>query len=270
MNKKFKKQNGQTLVIVIFVMVVALTVGITVSSRYIKTLRNLSESDNSTRALAVAEAAVERMLIVPSETLEGYINFNNCGAECVLEIYGESDYRARADVTLSFAGSSNELFEIKVSEGDMYQLFLNGYQSGTTLDVCWDSMAPIYASYIYENSGNVLSEVYAYNPIGYAGVSNGFSEASPLHGYANCFTVTASGTPDVLRVKPYNEETYLYFVPSGGQNIPNQGIMITAVGRSGNAVRTVKVLKTEGSVPEYFDYVMYQKSSDAPLSNRPN
>lgn len=266
----FKHQQGQTLIIVLMVMIVALTVGVTVSSRYIKTLRNLSESDNSTRALAVAEAAVERMLIVPTETLEDYINFNNCGANCVLEIYGDSNYAARADVTLSFTGSLGDFYETKVNEGEVYQLFLNGYASGSSLDVCWDDMASIYASYIYENSGVVLSDVYAYNPIGYAGSENGFLEASPMHGYGNCFTVNTTGTPDVLRVKSYNEESYLYFVPASGQTIPNQGILITAVGRSGDAIRTVKVLKTQGSVPEDFDYVIFQKSADAPLSNRPN
>ena len=79
-------------------MAIALAVGVTVSSRFMSTLKTISESDNSTRALAVAEAAIENILIVPQETLKT-INYNNCGNSCVLEISGESNYRARADVT---------------------------------------------------------------------------------------------------------------------------------------------------------------------------
>lgn len=264
------KEKGQTLIIAIIIMVLALTVGVMVSSRYIATLRNISESDNSSRALAVSEAAIENILIIPQETLEEYINYNNCGSACILEISGESNYRARADVSLSFAGASNEPYSIKVRSGEIYQLSLNGYGSGSTLDICWDSQASVYSSYIYDVSGVVSSEIYAYNPLGYIGADNGFSEATSLHGHVNCFTVTSSGVPRILRVKPYNEEAVIYFIPSEGQNIPSQGILITSVGRSGDAVKTVQVLKTTGAVPEYFDYVIYQKSLDIPLSNRPN
>jgi hypothetical protein len=263
------KEEGQTLIIVIVIMVLALSIGITVSSRYIKTLRDISESDNSTRALAVAEAAVENVLMVSEEDLEQYIATGTCDI-CTLEITGESNYRARADVELSHAGLSDDFFEVKVKEGEVYQLSLSGYNSDSEVYVCWDGLASIYGSYIYEQSSEFFSEIYAYNPVGYTGEPNGFSNPSPLNGHENCFSVSTSGTPRLLRVKPYNEETFLYFYPTDGQDIPSQGILITSVGRSGNAVRTVKVLKTTGMVPEFFDYVIYQKSSDDPLSNRPD
>ncbi|HOD01264.1 MAG TPA: type II secretion system protein [bacterium] len=263
-------QKGQTLVITLFVMVIALTVGVIVSSRLISTLRNVSESDNSSRALAVAEAAIENILLLSQETLEDYINYNNCGNDCVLEILGESNYRARADVILSFAGASNEPYVVKVKEGEVYQLFLDGYGSNSVVNVCWDNNSSIYASYIYGDSGSVSLEVYAYNPVGYPENENGFSEATPLHGHTNCFLVDTVGAPKALRIKPYNEETFVYFVPAEGQDIPSQGILIKSVGRSGDAVKTVEVLKTAGAAPGYFDYVLYQKSANDPLSNRHN
>jgi len=270
--KEFQNKNekGQTLIIAVIIMAIALAIGVTVSSRYMSTLKNISESDNSTRALAVAEAAIENMLVVPQETLENYINYNNCGNDCVLEISGESNYRARADVTLSFAGSTSDPYSIKVYNGEVYQLSLNGYGSSSNIDVCWDGVASVYASYVYDLSGSILNDVFAYNPVGYAGFINGFDEAASLHGHSNCFSVATSGTPRVLRVKPYNDDALMHFVPSTGQSIPSQGILITSVGRAGDAVKTVQVLKTTGAVPEYFDYVIYQKSPDTPLSNRPD
>ena len=266
---KKNKEKGQTLVIVLVIMVLALSIGITVSSRYIKTLRDISETDNAARALAVAEAAVENVLMVSEDDLEQYIASGICDV-CTLEITGESNYKARADVELSHAGFSDDFFEVKIKEGEVYQLSLTGYETNSAVDVCWDGMASIYGSYIYEQSPDFFSEVYAYNPIGYSGDPNGFTEASSLYGHENCFSVTTTGTPRFLRIKSYNEETFVYFYPTGGQNIPSQGILITSVGRSGNAIRTVKVLKTTGSVPEFFDYAIYQKSLTDPLSNRPD
>jgi hypothetical protein len=187
-----------------------------------------------------------------------------------LEISGEANYKARADVELSHAGLSDDFFEVRVSGGEVFQLSLSGYGSNSTLDVCWDGLASVYGSYIYEQPPDFFTEIYAYNPIAYSGDPNGFSEASPLNGHENCFSVSTIGTPRLLRVRPYNEETHVYFYPASGQNIPSQGILITSVGRSGKAVRTVKVLKTVGLVPEFFDYVIYQKSLTDPLSNRPD
>jgi hypothetical protein len=250
-------------------MVLALSIGITVSSRYIKTLRDISESDNAARALAAAEAAVENILMVSDEELEQYIATGTCDI-CTLQITGESNYKARADVELSHAGLSDDFFDVRVNEGEVYQLSLVGYGSNSTVDVCWDGLASVYTSYIYEQSPDFFTEIYAYNPIGYSGDPNGFTEAVSLNGHENCFSVSTIGTPRLLRVRPFSEETFFYFYPASGQSIPSQGILITSVGRSGNAVRTVKVLKTTGVVPEFFDYVIYQKSLTDPLSNRPD
>ena len=264
------KQKGQTLVIVLFIMVVALTIGIIISNRFIKTLRDISQSDSSSRALAVAEAAIENILLVPQETLEDYVNYGNCGEDCVLEISKEPGYRARADVTLSFAGASNDPYSIKIEEGSTYQLFLDGYGSGSVVNICWDNNSSIYSSYIYENAGLISSKIYVFNPVGYSGEENGFLEATSLYGHTNCFLVDTVGIPKLLRVKAYNEDALVYFIPAEGQSIPSQGILIKSVGRSGDAVKVVEVLKTEGAAPEYFDYVLYQKSEDSPLSNRNN
>jgi len=264
------KQKGQTLVIVLFIMVVALTMGIIISNRFIKTLRDISQSDNSSRALAVAEAAIENILLVPQETLEDYVNYGNCGEDCVLEISKEPGYRARADVALSFAGASNDPYSIKIEEGGTYQLFLDGYGSGSVVNICWDNNSSIYSSYIYENAGLISSKIYVFNPVGYSGEENGFLEATSLYGHTSCFLVDTVGIPKLLRVKAYNEDALVYFIPAEGQSIPSQGILIKSVGRSGDAVKVVEVLKTEGAAPEYFDYVLYQKSEDSPLSNRNN
>ncbi len=270
MRMKKIQEKGQTLVIMVIISALALSVGVVVSNRFIKTLRDVSESDNSSRARAVAEALVERLLVVSNDTLGDYINFGSCGTACSLEINGFLGQAVRADAALSFAGASADPFEMAGKNGEVSQLKLNGYVTNSSLDVCWSGGASIYASYIYDQSSGTAANIYAYNPVGYSGYINNFSDALALHGYPNCFTVSTPYTPKVLRIKPINADTSIVIVPSGGHSLPSQGILITSIGRAGNAVKTVKVLKSSASAPEYMDFVIYQKSTTDPLSNRPN
>lgn len=264
------QEKGQTLVMIIILSVLALSVGVVVSNRFIKTLKDVSESDNSSRARAVAEALVERLLVVPNDTLSGYINFGSCGNVCILEINGFLGEVVRADATLSFAGASADPYEMTGKNGEVSQLMLVGYATNSSVDVCWSGTASLYASYIYDQSGVITANIYAYNPVGYTGYINNFSDAVALHGYPNCFTVSTPYTPKVLRIKPINADATIIVVPAGGHSLPSQGILITSIGRAGNAVKTIKVLKSSASAPEYMDFVIYQKSTTDPLSNRPN
>lgn len=270
MMQKNTKVKGQTLVVIIILSVLALSVGITVSSRFVKTLRNVSEFDDSSRARAVAEALVERLLVIPNDTLEDYINFGSCGDSCTLEITGFLGQVVNASATLSFTGASDDSYEMIGKNGEVSQLKLDGYETSSSVDVCWSGDASMYASYIYDQSGIIKANIYAYNPVGYSGYINNFSNASALHGYSNCFTVSTSYTPKVLRIKPINSDATIIIVPAGGRSLPSQGILITSVGRAGNAIKTIKVLKSSSSSPEYMDFVIYQKSTTDPLSNRPN
>ena len=267
---KRTQEKAQTLVIMIILSVLALSVGVVVSNRFMRTLKDISESDNASRARATAEALVERLLLVPNNTLGDYINFGNCGAVCALEIGGFLGQPVTANATLSFAGASADPYEMNGINGEVSQLSLGGYTTNSSVDVCWTGTASMYASYIYDQSGVIGSSIYAYNPVSYSGNLNGFSNATALHGYPNCFTVSTVNTPKVLRIKPINADATVVVVPAAGRTLPSQGILITSTGKAGNAVRVVKVLKSSASAPEYMDFVIYQKSGSDPLSNRPN
>ena len=81
-----RSYKGQTLVIIVSVMVIALAVGMSISTRFVKSLSNMSRVDLSSRALAIAEAGAEHLLSLPMDTLSGYINANNCDSVCRIEI----------------------------------------------------------------------------------------------------------------------------------------------------------------------------------------
>lgn len=58
----FQRQNGQVLLIVILVIITASTIGLSLASRSIVSLRNSSEEAESQEALAAAEAGVEQAI----------------------------------------------------------------------------------------------------------------------------------------------------------------------------------------------------------------
>ena len=63
-------EKGHALVIIIIFMIVSLSIGIGVSSRFIKRLSNVAQVDLASKALAVSEAAIENVLLIPATTLE--------------------------------------------------------------------------------------------------------------------------------------------------------------------------------------------------------
>jgi hypothetical protein len=264
---QFKSQTGQIVVAVVLLMILALLLGVTISSRFAQSLHTLTQTDDSAKALAVAEAGIERTLLVSNETLDDYIKFNSCGANCLLTITDTNGSLIRATIALSYSGNSSEPYVIAAKKGQMDQVSLSGYGSGKNISVCWDTDASIYLNYVYKLSTNeVKSDVYAYNSVMPMGQS-GFPSAVAQSGHRNCFIFAASNTPYFARIKPYYADATVYVIPASGEIIPKQGILITSLGQSGTARKTVRVLKTDPIMPELFDYTLFQKTQDSPLSN---
>ena len=265
---RIKNEQGQVIIIATFIMVLALAIGISVSNRFIGGIRNISEADNSSKALSMAEAAVEKMLLLPSSTLESYITNNNCGSDCQLQIVDTTGQTLRATVTLSYTGQTiDAVYPLDLSEGQTVEVFLQNYTSGQNVYVCWNTDASIEAQYVYKQSNNTLITPYAANAAASTHTENGFSTATALFGYNSCITVPATNTPQALRLKSYYRETEVFILPASGYGLPIQGIQIAAVGTAGNAKRKVTVVKTNSYVPTPFDYVLYQKSDSQALSN---
>jgi len=264
-SKKYN-QKGQMFIVMAFLMLLALTIGITISSRFIKSLRQFTGRDNASKALSIAEAAVENILLKSNDTLEDYINYGSCGSDCVASVTDVTGQEIRAEVSLTFAGNSEEIFELEGNRGETLQINLSGYSSDSVVTVCWNTNSSVYASYIYKDGEETKSEIYAYNAVG-TSYDNYFEEASPDYGYSSCFDVSTVNTPELLRLRMFNSNSVIYIVPAPGENIPRQGILIKSRGYAGDAIKTVTVLRTEPITPGVLDYILYQKSLNEPLSN---
>ncbi len=264
----FEKQKGQTLVVIIVLMVIALSIGIAISSKYIRGLRNITQADQASRALAVAEAAVEHILLLPISTVEDYAINGNCTTDCYLEITGADGQTIYANVELSVLGNSSDPYisELKVDED--LQVVLNGYPSGESLYVCWNQAdMSVTGLYVHGTTGGYEADAIAYNPTTTTHGDNNFNIAAPLFGYNNCFTLTTKDDSALLRLKANYEENIVVIIPAGGTSLPTQGILIESTGVAGNAQKVVSVIITDPILPSQFDYVLWQKDPSEPLSN---
>ncbi len=269
---KFANEKGQTIAIVILVMVVALSVGVAVSTRFIKSLRVSVKTDDSSRAVAVAEAGVEELLGTDYDVLVDYINFGSCGDACALELVGEDGVSANANITLSMVGESSEPHQLNLTTTNIAEVSLDGYSDSTSVYICWDSpssgdLPSISGLYVYGNEGNYEADSFGFNSIGSLYSANNFTEATSSFGYLNCASLTGKSNPKIVRIKSIYNNVKAYVVPEPGNNLPSQGVLITSVGTVNEAIRTVEVLYSKPFVPIDFDYVLFSTAEDSPLSN---
>jgi hypothetical protein len=254
-------RGGQVLVAVTILLILALSVGVAASSRMLKNIKVFSRSDDSAKALAAAEAAVERILLKDDDTIDEYITNGTCGSDCYISFADSSE----ATVALSYLANTEEPFEVSLSISDVSAVDLEGYPSGSIVDVCWDEDTSVVGLYVYLDS-EYKAEPYAYNPTGFD-FGNGLLVASAGHGYASCFQVDTEGTPQLLRLRAEHLDTTATVFPASGQTMPGQGFLIESVGKAGDTVKKVRVAKRNSVLPAIFDYAIYQASETESLSN---
>lgn len=268
----YKDQKGQTITAVIMIMLIALTIGVSVSTRFIKSLRMTSRTDTSSRAVAVAEAAVERMLDTDYQVLSDYISFGNCGTTCTLQIIGADGVIATANVTLSFAGGTSEPYPISLRENEVIEVSLEGYPDNDDLNICWDSpgegeLPSVTGILIHGTDGNYQADAFAYNSIGSIYGANDFSEATSGSGYGHCALVNGVTDMVSVRVRSIYNDVNANVVSEAGVDLPSQGILISSIGTVVDTERKVEVVLSNPYLPLPFDYMIYSKSTSSPLSN---
>lgn len=265
---KISNEKGQTLVIIIILMIIALSIGIAISSKYIRGLKNISQTDQSTKAIGIAEGAIENILIMPISTIEDYAANGTCGANCHMEITDANGQVLTADVNLSILGNTSEPFLVTLKKDQSAQINLTGYPSGQDITVCWNQAdMSVSGLYLHGTVGDYQATAFAYNPTTTTHGDNNFDLAIPLFGYNNCFIVTAVDDSVMLRMKAYYQEGVALVIPASGATLPTQGILIESKGSAGTTEKTVSVIITDPVLPSQFDYTLIQKDPAEPLSN---
>lgn len=279
---KKEQQKGQILLVVILIIIVASTVGLSIASRTITSLRTSTEEAESQKALAAAEAGIERAIqgSIPV-AVEGNNPSNNSSYSTSFTQIQSSSFLVNGGNLIPKDEGSDIWLANHAADGSidyssaLSPQFLNLYW-GATSEVCGTPSAPAAIQAIAitrnRNTGEIRSNRYAYDSCSTRVAGNNFTLSESGSFTVNGISGVTFGnrTPDnhlgrvndliFIRVIPIYKDTVvgLYACNHGGNNctqLPSQGYVISSTGVSGAANRKITVFK--GYPQIYLPYLSY-------------
>jgi hypothetical protein len=294
---KLTTSRGQSLLLVIIAMTIALTVGLAVTNRVLDSIRRTSSTDTSARVYSAAEGGIEWFLRQPVGVLETLADGNtdngrDCPAgttwdstdpqSCVITYQPQDNDKIKSKANIyvkhfsfNYLESGNNHYWFTLKPGDVKEVSLSDLQRGEfyhgDIDICWNSLENVQSSAIYYttyNEDGVEQKQIIAPPITKPGTIfsiSGDTIAGPGRlDYENCHTVNIADDTDIygLRIKSLYSPSKVAVFPISDE-FPIQGYEIVSIGRLDNedddieAVKQIKVYRSFPYAPSLFDYGIY-------------
>jgi len=148
----FRSQKGQALLIIVLVMVVAITIGLSVASRTVTNLRTAEDQVNSQKALSAAEAGIEQIMESNSYSTIASSFLN--GPNYVTQIATASAFAN----TNYFLNGGNP---VKKSEGDTVWITPYSAESAKLFTTTWSGNLTVYWGSSSDTCSNNLTNTMA-------------------------------------------------------------------------------------------------------------
>lgn len=272
MNKGLPVQRGQVVLVILLVMSVILVVGLSVVSRSITDVKLSQQSQESARALWVAQAGLEQAIRT------------NAG---IGSTYDEGLSVNYSVVKNDIGGTSQFVFPDKIGAGESVtfwflprnettgQLITSPYTGPSSFVVGWgNSETSAIEITIFYNSGGVFkTQRHVYGPSVYNGTPTNFSNSQGPITIAgtNFMSKTATitlpaGTPYFMQLKPLLNnlpQSVGVMTADAGKVFPKQGscfISTAAIPESG-VTRKLEQCQLWPTVPSIFNYLLFSKGS---------
>ncbi len=264
-------QSGQVLLIVVLVMVIALTVGLSIASKSITSFRNSTDTASSQKALSAAEAGIEQALKSNTSIPITSISDDTKYSTEVNLVRGRTFLLNGSNPVLQSSGIDLWLTAYSSDSAKLYQ---DPYPSSGSFTVYWgDSTvgcnnAALEVVVIAGTKNNPVLSRYAFDPCSDRQSKNFF--ASPTSGQATVAGRTfyyqatipvgdggiAGGGGLIAKIVPLYLSAIMGI--NGTNDFPSQGAVITSVGQSGTTERRVNVFQGYPETPaEYYLYNLF-------------
>lgn len=265
----FSQNSGQALLIILLVMAVALTIGLSIVSRSITDVSITGQEQESARAFSVAEAGLESLLAGGSgASFEGF----DIATE-TLELGNALDFAFPKKIIV---GDAQTVWLVSHDLDDEDILNNDFNHARTYFDLYWgnedqsadEETTPALEATLYYNDGEYKTLKAIYDPNTARRLSNNFAVADigsySVSGKSLSFHAQMSGLPSsadmyLLRLKLiYNDSAQVIAVESD-VDLPLQGncFTSTATSQETGIARRVQQCKLYKSLPSIFDYVLY-------------
>jgi hypothetical protein len=274
-NKLFillKNQSGQALLIIVLVLVVALTVGLSIASRSITNLRTTQDQASSQKALSAAEAGAEQAIISQNKTtpITGSLSGNTTYSSSIASVSGVTPFFMR--------GSNSQTNEI--TKGNPVYIWTTVYSASQPFSNPWSGALTVYwgdsngpscpnsnvpaleVTVISNTKASPILQRFAYDP---CSRGNGFSSSntnntanfSSLKYYASLPSIN---NIYLVSVNPLYADTRIGVsaINSTSQTLPYQGANIVSTGIDNQVQRKVYVFEGYPQLPaEFFPYTIF-------------
>lgn len=274
-----RSNSGQALLIIVLVMVVALTVGLSLASRTITNIRNTREQASSQKALSAAEAGIEQAIKSGASIGQTTLSNNATYQTTVTQVLATLPFLLNGggpvvnnDATYiwvtPYSSNPANLWQnpwsgnLSVYWGNSGQSCSNASNMPAAIEISVISGsvdAPVMTRYVYDpcvtrRGSNNFSSPTSSTPVTVSGTALTYT-ATFCIGTVGC-SISSRGL--LVRVNPIYADTVIG--ASGSTALPQQGITITSIGTSDtNTQRKVTVFQGYPEVPaEFFPYILFQ------------
>jgi len=267
----FKSQEGQALLIIVLIMVVATTVGLSIISRTVTNLRTAENQQSSQKALAAAEAGVEQAMKTNSSIQSSFLSGTS---------YTTSITMAQASAnTAFFLNGGDSIYKndggtiwITPYSADSSKLFVTTWTGnltvywGSSSDVCTNNlsntMAALETVVLLGPKASPSVKTYVFDPCtdrkAVDNLNGAIGSGATLDTNFGRRTFPYSATISInqglmIKVIPLYADTFV--AAKANIDLPVQGSFISSVGSSGTTQRKITVFQGYPEIPsELFPY----------------
>ena len=240
-----QKESGQVAIIILLIMVVLLTVGLSLASRTTQDVFLSQQEAGSARVFNAAEVGLEDALSYDFDSVSGEVELSPTNV---------------SDVTTATTITPTTTLETQVVEGAAVHLDLTGFSGSVSLswakETNCNDAASILMSIYYDDAGTTKVVHEALSPGNCR--TDDFTEISTpgSDGYYRNTTIAMPANSLFARIRPVYNDTSLKVTGTG---LPNQYFVIRseADNTEGEENRTVEVGRTISTAPLFMDYALY-------------
>ncbi len=249
-------QSGQIGIIIILLMVVMLTIGLSLASQATRDVSLSQQNEVSNRIFNAAEVGVEQAL---SSDLNAQTQ----------DLVTQTASVAAANANVNYSIQRVKTLNTRLLQGTTARVQLtdsSGAQTTTGITIEWGketacSQKPatlLVSVFSFDSTTYPKTSVryYAYAPCDYGDGITVVNTAGST--YFRQTTITLQPKDVLVRIKPMYNDTAVIVSGVGG-TLPVQGYTITstATNQLGNETRSVQVNRTLSTAPSVMDYVLF-------------
>ncbi len=248
---RHSSESGQIGVVILLIMVVILTIGLSVATRTTQETFLTTQTAESARVFNAAEAGAEAALSMDFASLTDQIT--------------NGSVTTIPDTTVNYQVQQHQTLETKIFEGVPVAVDVTNVSGGQGIVIQWSKQdcannPAAFLATIYSEQAGVTKT--RYRAIGNCNRGDNFEQATSLAAtepYRFEFTLTLQVDDLYVRLLPLYNDTDLRVSATGGWSLPTQFYTIRSEARNdlGNETRIIEVNRTLPTAPAILDFALF-------------